>query len=717
MQDPATGICVPLPPGLILSSDFLRQTLFGQAAVSVDGHPGMEPRSLNDTLVFDTLLGALESRMAQRLTTFIDAMSLTEADRNAYARIACNHGMAVEVLLFDLDLDTALARNASRAVRVPEASLRSAHQQLIRTSDLPYRVIPADQLGSAVLVDRRSIPVDQGLDVIGDVHGLLEPLKRLLGRLGYDTSSERIPHPDGRKLLFLGDMVDRGPHSVEVLELVRRAVQKGGHLAIRGNHEQKLLQFLQLAEQGELKKWSSMASATTGMAFLAQPTERQTELKDFLRSLPGYYVRGRIAFVHADIPCEFQPANMAVSDCIYGLKSWKSDEDTDALTRMANPKYWIVRGHIPQTSEGAGVVAVYRKAEYGGSLVALPLPSRAIESAKDLSAIEFVEEAGGYNYGDIQANRSPLKRDLDRLVSAGLVMSTMDTHYGLTLYKYAPKVFYENLWARHPALTRARGIVFDLAGQIVQNPFTKVFNFNENGTTLADSEQVIAVEKLNGFLASISLHPVRANEFLITTSGSFTSSFVRFIHEALRSTKAYGPMLRYLRSAPRMTLLFEVLHPEDPHVVRYSPDQLGLYLIGARTMGEQDLETSEETLDRIAEAIGFVKRPNWTRASFGQAREWARNTSNVEGWMIRADNAEQRVLLKLKGSWYLATKFCSRLSTGKVAHMYANPENFKRDVDEEFYYLVDRLTAEVPKTQFLAMEEQARMDLIATILE
>ena len=76
------------------------------------------------------------------------------------------------------------------------------------------------------------------IDIVGDVHGHLEPLKRLMTLLGYD---ERGRHPDGRRLVFVGDLCDRGPDSPGVFELVMQAVEEGDAICLLGNHEMALI--------------------------------------------------------------------------------------------------------------------------------------------------------------------------------------------------------------------------------------------------------------------------------------------------------------------------------------------------------------------------------------------------------------------------------------------------------------------------------------------
>src|SRR5699024_7346420 len=76
------------------------------------------------------------------------------------------------------------------------------------------------------------------LDIVGDVHGEIDALNALLQRLGYDAMGN---HPQKRKLVFVGDLIDRGPNSPKVIETVQRFIKHGNAYAILGNHELNLL--------------------------------------------------------------------------------------------------------------------------------------------------------------------------------------------------------------------------------------------------------------------------------------------------------------------------------------------------------------------------------------------------------------------------------------------------------------------------------------------
>ena len=90
-------------------------------------------------------------------------------------------------------------------------------------------------------------------DIIGDVHGCIDELLELIEKLGYDGDGRHISEErtggeranDGRKLVFVGDLVDRGPSSDGVLELLMRLCEQDRAIVLLGNHDEKLKRYLQ----------------------------------------------------------------------------------------------------------------------------------------------------------------------------------------------------------------------------------------------------------------------------------------------------------------------------------------------------------------------------------------------------------------------------------------------------------------------------------------
>lgn len=80
-------------------------------------------------------------------------------------------------------------------------------------------------------------------DIIGDIHGHADKLKELLHKLGYQSVDGIYLHAEGRKVIFLGDFIDRGPKIREVLHIAKNMCDNGYAIAIMGNHEFNAITF------------------------------------------------------------------------------------------------------------------------------------------------------------------------------------------------------------------------------------------------------------------------------------------------------------------------------------------------------------------------------------------------------------------------------------------------------------------------------------------
>lgn len=87
------------------------------------------------------------------------------------------------------------------------------------------------------------------IDFIGDIHGHADKLKSLLRKLGYSRKNGAYQHSD-RRVIFVGDYIDRGPQIIETLDIVRRMVDAGNAIALMGNHEYNAICFHHLNKEG-----------------------------------------------------------------------------------------------------------------------------------------------------------------------------------------------------------------------------------------------------------------------------------------------------------------------------------------------------------------------------------------------------------------------------------------------------------------------------------
>ena len=91
-----------------------------------------------------------------------------------------------------------------------------------------------------------------GIDFIGDIHGYADKLEELLKKLDYQPDGLGFKH-EGRKALFVGDYIDRGPDNPRVVEIVQSMVESDNATALMGNHEYNAIMFNMLGKQGYLR--------------------------------------------------------------------------------------------------------------------------------------------------------------------------------------------------------------------------------------------------------------------------------------------------------------------------------------------------------------------------------------------------------------------------------------------------------------------------------
>ena len=671
--------CQHLPSELVLSSDTLRQTFFGTAKTLVDGQVAERPLPTDDRLIFSTLETVVRARLKAGLTTVVDATLVNDKERKPFATIAEELGVPVQVIIFNPPLDRLERQNQQRRCRVPQQVVAKFCDRLQLDSKWPFTLTEGD---ITLTVEIPTIPDDIEIDAIGDIHGLADTLQTMLHRLGYDNT---LAHPAGRKICFLGDLVDRGPQSLEVVDLVMQAVERG-HYCVRGNHDNNLARGL----RGDNIK--SKSTRKTLHKALQRDLEYQAKIRDFIQSRPSFYRYRDYVLCHGDIEW-FDPVLQPAQERMYGRSRRNEDHDTDDIFRQTSD-LTVVRGHIPLTSPGERTYSLETGAGFGGPLTAMRLPQN-----------EQLEVSCGFDYN----HRTPsLAEQMEPLVSKKLVKRV--TSGALTLFKYSSKAFFTpTVWDEYPELMLARDVVVGLDGNPVSQPFPRTFNYLERETQLLSETNVVAVEKLNGFLVSTFLHPYEPNQIVITCSGSFQGDYVEYVKTLLYDNGLYGRVLTWLQEHRDTTLLWEAIHPEDPHIIQHEPEDQGLYLIGAGVL--QAGFISEEGLDAIA-AILQTSRPAWFLCTFADAIAKSHQVEH-EGFMIRLAT-DGTFALKLKSPYYLRTKFLARLNAKKCKLMYNQPERFKQELDEAFWPLVDAVTSQVTQDTWLSWNDVERRNFVQT---
>ncbi|HET9211599.1 MAG TPA: polynucleotide kinase-phosphatase [Thermoanaerobaculia bacterium] len=338
-------------------------------------------------------------RLARGLLTVVDATNVQPEARKPLIELARAHYVLPVAIVFDLPMEVLEERSRTRADRdIGGHVLRNQRSQLRRSlrglQTEGFRhvwVLRSPEEVEAVTVERRPLWPDRRsdhgpFDLIGDVHGCADELEELLGKLGYGPDEAGVwRHPEGRKAVFLGDLVDRGPRVPDVLRIAIGMVRAGTALCVPGNHDDKLLRWL----RGKKVRIAHGLERTIEQLEDETP-EFRFDVNAFLDGLVSHYVLdgGRLVAAHAGMKQEMQgrASGQVRSFALYGETTGEVDElglpvrlDWAADYRGSA---MVVYGHTPVAEPRwlNRTINIDTGCVFGGALTALRYPERELVS-------------------------------------------------------------------------------------------------------------------------------------------------------------------------------------------------------------------------------------------------------------------------------------------------------------------------------------------------
>ncbi len=378
-------------PFEVLSSDFCR---------------GLVSDDQNDqsasAAAFDVLHYIAGKRLAAGRLTVVDATNTQPSARRSLVALAREHDVLAVAIVLDVPEGVAVARNATRAdrdfgahvVRRQHDQLRRSLRGLGREGFRKVHVLHGVAEIETARVVREKLLNDfrhEGgpFDVIGDVHGCRVELEMLLDRLGYvlarDDAGRPVDaaHPDGRRVVFLGDLVDRGPDSPGVLRLAMGMVRAGHAFAVPGNHENKLVRAL----RGDDVRVSHGLAETLAQLGAESP-EFRAEVLSFCHDLVSHLVldEGRLVVAHAGLKEVYhgRASGRVRAFALYGDTTGETDEfGLPVRYPWANDyrgRAMVLYGHTP-TPEPEWVnntMCLDTGCVFGGRLTALRYPEKEL---------------------------------------------------------------------------------------------------------------------------------------------------------------------------------------------------------------------------------------------------------------------------------------------------------------------------------------------------
>src|SRR4051812_47756112 len=323
-------------PTEVLSSDFCR---------------GLVSDDENDQAATNAAFEVLHFIASKRLTagklTVVDATNVQMEARKPLVALAREYHVIPIAIVFNLSERLCQDRNQGRTdrnfgphvIRQQTQQLRRSIRNLKREGFRHIFEFSTPEEIEDVVIERQplwnNLKHEHGpFDIIGDIHGCFDELHALLVKLGYqitdangDAASRRYEakHPEGRKVIFLGDLVDRGPRIPDVLRLTMSMVESGAALCVPGNHDLKLLRKLR---GRNVKITHGLAESLEQLG--QEPPEFNERVVSFLDGLISHYVLddGKLVVAHAGMKAALQGrASGAVrSFALYGETTGEVDE-------------------------------------------------------------------------------------------------------------------------------------------------------------------------------------------------------------------------------------------------------------------------------------------------------------------------------------------------------------------------------------------------------
>lgn len=378
-------------PTEVVSSDFCR------ALVSDDEN---DQSATGDA--FDVLHTLVRKRLARGKLVVVDATNVQPEARKSLIALAKEFHVFAEAIVFDLPERLCQDRNKVRPDRQfgPHVihnqlqQLRKSMRGLEREGIRHIFKLSSPEEVDSVTMDRHLLwnnkKSEHGpFDIIGDVHGCFDELVELMSKLGYEVTATSeayaVTSPVGRKLVFVGDLVDRGPGTVQVLRLVSAMVETGQAFCVPGNHDIKLVRALR---GRDVKRTHGLAETLEQLE--GETQEFRNHVSKFLDGLVSHYVfdNGNLVVAHAGLKESMQGrGSSAVREfALFGETTGETDEFGLPVRYNWAADYrgkaLVVYGHtpVPEPLSLNNTMNIDTGCVFGGKLTAFRYPEREIVS-------------------------------------------------------------------------------------------------------------------------------------------------------------------------------------------------------------------------------------------------------------------------------------------------------------------------------------------------
>ena len=297
------------------------------------------------------------------------------------------------------------------------------------------------------------------------------------------------------------------------------------------------------------------------------------------------------------------------------------------------------------------------------------------------------------------------KDELKEYVATSNLVNMKEAGDGIYVLKYKKKVFYDNLWNEY--IAECRGTIVDADFNVVSRPFTKIYNLGieKEAPVLDDKTIVTAFRKVNGFMVAMTWYN---GDVLVSTTGSTDSDYVNYAKEMMLTHMCWEDwQMAFAKDDMRgLTVMFECVHPSDPHIV---PEKAGMYVLGYRENEFGSKVGHDPCVLQDLSIMFNCFKPESVTTSMAAVKNLAKECKH-EGFVFYTEDG---VSAKIKSPYYLTSKWVARNPrTDKLVDL---KNDIKHQLDEEYYPLVDAIRANI--VEYTAMDEQARLDWVRNYME
>ena len=394
-----------LLPSEIVGSDTCRHLVADLDYIDFSSVPTEDQDSLYEeykrisTEAFHIIQQVVIARAKLNKVTFIDATHLRRFERAQYTEIAKKHHVPILALVFDVPKSELLKRDEQRIQ--PRGKKRIEQQLEIFQSEKhnikkePYLKVYTWR-GEAITITRKQSPhqleIGAGFDIIGDIHGCFDEMMSLITKLGYEKQGDVYIHPDGRRLLSAGDIMSRGPKSIETMQFWLRQIEADLSYMTDSNHGWKIARWLK-GQNVSLKHGDEYVAEEFEQYEQMHGREATEALKErfanMLLSAPSHYILTKnnvrkVVVTHAGIKDHYigKESKRIKDFCRYGAvegvdengKSIRGDWFMDHKTSEL-----IVWGHDPKLKpfKENRTINIDQGVVFGGQLTAFRYPEQS----------------------------------------------------------------------------------------------------------------------------------------------------------------------------------------------------------------------------------------------------------------------------------------------------------------------------------------------------